>query len=167
NSVHRANDRIFLYAFDLIELNGDDMRRDPLEVRKATLASIVAKASPGIRFNEHMEGDGPTVPVHSCRRSIFQANGRHRTPHDGYRGRSVSNNTLSARGSMPMARSPRASARRRFRALEAEAVRVGSLRARVGHGYQLLRLTVEGKRTVRTRANMGGKRAGGRAARTT
>src|SRR5262245_64671950 len=43
---HRANERIFLYAFDLIELNGDDLRRDPLEVRKATLASIVAKASP-------------------------------------------------------------------------------------------------------------------------
>ena len=30
----------FLYAFDLIELNGDDLRRDPLEVRKATLASV-------------------------------------------------------------------------------------------------------------------------------
>ena len=43
----RANDSIFLYAFHLIELNGDDLRRDPLEVRKATLASIVAKASPG------------------------------------------------------------------------------------------------------------------------
>jgi bifunctional non-homologous end joining protein LigD len=57
----RANESIFLYAFDLIELNGDDLRRDPLEVRKATLASIVAKASPGIRFNEHIEGDGPTV----------------------------------------------------------------------------------------------------------
>jgi bifunctional non-homologous end joining protein LigD len=39
---HRHNDRAFLYAFDLIELNGDDLRRDPLEVRKATLASIVA-----------------------------------------------------------------------------------------------------------------------------
>src|SRR6516165_8205275 len=36
---HRANESIFLYAFDLIELNGDDLRRDPLEVRKATLAS--------------------------------------------------------------------------------------------------------------------------------
>jgi bifunctional non-homologous end joining protein LigD len=24
---HRANDRVFLYAFDLIELNGDDLRR--------------------------------------------------------------------------------------------------------------------------------------------
>jgi ATP-dependent DNA ligase len=23
---HRANERIFLYAFDLIELNGDDLR---------------------------------------------------------------------------------------------------------------------------------------------
>jgi ATP-dependent DNA ligase len=38
-------------------LNGDDLRRDPLEVCKATFASIVAKASPGIRFNEHIEGD--------------------------------------------------------------------------------------------------------------
>jgi ATP-dependent DNA ligase len=45
---------VFLYAFDLIELNGDDLRRDPLQVRKATLASIVAKARPGIRFNEHI-----------------------------------------------------------------------------------------------------------------
>ena len=31
---------VFLYAFDLIELNCDDLRRDPLEVRKATLASL-------------------------------------------------------------------------------------------------------------------------------
>jgi len=40
----RHDDSTFLYAFGLIELNGDDLRRDPLEVRKATLASIVAKA---------------------------------------------------------------------------------------------------------------------------
>jgi ATP-dependent DNA ligase len=63
----RANDSAFLYAFDLIELNGDDLRRDPLEVRKATLASVVAKASPGIRFNAHIEGDGPTVFAHACK----------------------------------------------------------------------------------------------------
>jgi len=66
----RANERSFLYAFDLIELNGDDLRRDPLEVRKATLASIVAKASPGIRFNEHIEGDGPTVFAHACKMGL-------------------------------------------------------------------------------------------------
>src|SRR5262249_24732597 len=62
----RHDDFTFLYAFDLIELNGDDLRRDQLEVRKATLASIVAKASPGIRFNEHIEGDGATVFAHAC-----------------------------------------------------------------------------------------------------
>jgi bifunctional non-homologous end joining protein LigD len=56
---HRANGSVFLYAFDLIELNGEDLRRDPLEVRKATLASVLAKAGPGIRFNEHIEGDTP------------------------------------------------------------------------------------------------------------
>jgi bifunctional non-homologous end joining protein LigD len=41
---------------------GDDLRRDPLEVRKATL-----KADPGIRFNEHTEGDGATVFQHACK----------------------------------------------------------------------------------------------------
>src|SRR5262249_49243961 len=67
---HRANDRIFLCAFDLIELNGDDLRRDPLEVRKATLASIMAKTRPGIRFNEHIDGDGPTVFAHACKLGV-------------------------------------------------------------------------------------------------
>jgi ATP-dependent DNA ligase len=62
----RANDSVFLYAFDLIELNGDDLRHDPLEGRKATLEMILAKAAPGIRFNEHIEGDGPTVFAHAC-----------------------------------------------------------------------------------------------------
>src|SRR5262249_27185766 len=40
----RHDDSTFLYAFDLIELNGDDLRRDPLEVRKATLRSKLALA---------------------------------------------------------------------------------------------------------------------------
>jgi len=67
---HRANGRIFLYAFDLIELNGDDMRRDPLEVRKATLRSMLAKAGLGLRFNQHLEGDGPTVFAHPCKMGL-------------------------------------------------------------------------------------------------
>jgi hypothetical protein len=46
---HSHNDRVFLYAFDLIELNGNDMRRDPPEVRKATLRSMLAKAGLGLR----------------------------------------------------------------------------------------------------------------------
>ena len=66
----RHDDSTFLYAFDLIELNGDDLRRDPLEVRKATLASVLAKAGPGIRFNEHIESDGPTVFAHACKMGL-------------------------------------------------------------------------------------------------
>ena len=62
-----ADGGVFLYAFDLIELNGDDLRPDPLEGRKATLGIILAKAGPGIRFNEHMEGDGETVFLHACK----------------------------------------------------------------------------------------------------
>jgi len=68
---YRRNDAsVFLYAFDLIELNGDDLRREPLEVRKATLASVLAKAASGLRFNEHIENDGPTVFAHACKMGL-------------------------------------------------------------------------------------------------
>ena len=66
----RHDGAVFLYAFDLIALDGDDLRREPLEVRKATLASVLAKAGPGIRFNEHIEGDGPTVFAHACKMGL-------------------------------------------------------------------------------------------------
>ena len=56
---HRRNEpQAFLYAFDLLELNGDDLRREPIEVRKATLASILRKSRPGVRLNEHLEPPG-------------------------------------------------------------------------------------------------------------
>jgi bifunctional non-homologous end joining protein LigD len=67
----RNDDCVFLYAFDLIELNGDDLRRDPLVVRKATLASVLAKTAPGIRFNEHLEfDDGEAVFQHACKMGL-------------------------------------------------------------------------------------------------
>ena len=60
---HRRNEpQAFLYAFDLLELNGADLRREPIEVRKATLASILRKSRPGVRLNQHLEHpDGLTV----------------------------------------------------------------------------------------------------------
>ena len=51
-------------------MNGDDLRRDPLEVRKATLRSMLAKAGLGLRFNEHLEGDGPTIFAHACKMGL-------------------------------------------------------------------------------------------------
>jgi ATP-dependent DNA ligase len=44
-----------VYAFDLLELDGKDMRREPYEVRKATLASVLRQGRPGLRINEHLD----------------------------------------------------------------------------------------------------------------
>ena len=57
----RNEPQAFLYAFDLLELDGTDMRREPIEVRKATLASILRKVRHGIRLNEHLEH--PRAPL--------------------------------------------------------------------------------------------------------
>jgi bifunctional non-homologous end joining protein LigD len=63
----RPNDpRVFLYAFDLLELDGADLRREPLEVRKATLASVLRSCRPGLRLNEHLAHDGDTVFRQAC-----------------------------------------------------------------------------------------------------
>jgi hypothetical protein len=43
---------------------------DPLEVRKATLRSMLAKAGLGLRFNEHLEGDGRTIFAHACKMGL-------------------------------------------------------------------------------------------------
>jgi bifunctional non-homologous end joining protein LigD len=65
---YRCHDAdVFMWAFDLVELDGDDLRRDPLAVRKATLASLLRRVAPGLRFNEHLDNDdGPLVFAHAC-----------------------------------------------------------------------------------------------------
>jgi bifunctional non-homologous end joining protein LigD len=63
-----TDETVFMWGFDLIELNGEDLRRDPLAVRKATLASLLRRAAPGLRFNEHLDSeDGPLVFAHACK----------------------------------------------------------------------------------------------------
>jgi len=58
---------IFLYAFDLLELDGQDLRRESLETRKATLASLLRGCGPGLRLVEHLEHGGDVVYRHACR----------------------------------------------------------------------------------------------------
>src|SRR5437660_9701402 len=41
--LRHYDETVFLYAFDLIEMNGDDLRREPYVVRKATLASLLGQ----------------------------------------------------------------------------------------------------------------------------
>ena len=51
--------------------SGADVRREPIEVRKATLASILRKSRHGARFNEHLEHpDGAEVFHHACRMGL-------------------------------------------------------------------------------------------------
>jgi ATP-dependent DNA ligase len=58
---------IFLYAFDLLELDGQDLRHEPLETRKATLASLLRSCGPGLRLVEHLAHGGDVVYRHACR----------------------------------------------------------------------------------------------------
>jgi len=59
---------VFMWAFDLIELDGDDLRFDPLETRKSMLATLLLRAPPGLRLNEHIEEeDGSLVFQHACK----------------------------------------------------------------------------------------------------
>ena len=52
---HRSNDQdVLLIAFDLLELDGNDLRREPFEVRKQTLASLLRGSLPGLQFNAHL-----------------------------------------------------------------------------------------------------------------
>jgi ATP-dependent DNA ligase len=53
----QPDDRAFLCAFDLIELSGDDRRREPLEQRKADLSRLLADASPGLVLCQWIDGD--------------------------------------------------------------------------------------------------------------
>jgi len=56
-----------LYAFDLIERDGEDLRNLPFLDRKAALTQLLCGTEAGILLNEHVAEDGPTVFAHACR----------------------------------------------------------------------------------------------------
>lgn len=64
----RANDAgCIAYAFDLMMLDGEDLRAEPLSARRAALQKALQRARAGLRFSEHIEGDGPTIFAHACK----------------------------------------------------------------------------------------------------
>jgi bifunctional non-homologous end joining protein LigD len=66
-SSHRYQRRpISLCAFDLLELNGRDMRSAAIEERKGALADLLRSPHGGIAFNENFSGDGATIYEHAC-----------------------------------------------------------------------------------------------------
>ena len=55
-----------LCAFDFLELDGEDLRRTPIEERKRILAKLLSDAHEGIAFNEHHTADGAIIFRHAC-----------------------------------------------------------------------------------------------------
>jgi len=75
-----------LCAFDLLELDGQDLRRLPIEQRKAPLAHLLLKPSAGVALNAHVAGDGASVFAQACklaaRASCRSGWARHTAPID-------------------------------------------------------------------------------------
>lgn len=64
--IRHHHREVELCAFDLLELDGEDLRSSAIEERKRTLARLLRRSSPGIVLNEHFNGDGAVVYRHAC-----------------------------------------------------------------------------------------------------
>jgi bifunctional non-homologous end joining protein LigD len=65
NELKGSSKSIVLVAFDLLYLNGRDIRKEPLVRRKAELKKIVAGTD--VQFSESFEIDGQAMFEHACR----------------------------------------------------------------------------------------------------
>jgi bifunctional non-homologous end joining protein LigD len=65
NELKGRSGKIVLVAFDLLYLNGDDLRRLPLVERKAQLKLLVAGTD--VQFSDSFEIDGQEMYLHACK----------------------------------------------------------------------------------------------------
>jgi bifunctional non-homologous end joining protein LigD len=68
NELKGRSTKIALVAFDLLYLNGRDLRQLPLRQRKALLKSVIAETD--IQFSESFEVDGPEMFKHACKTGL-------------------------------------------------------------------------------------------------
>ncbi|GAU84707.1 non-homologous end-joining DNA ligase [Bosea sp. BIWAKO-01] len=55
-----------MFAFDILYLNGQDLRRMPLAERRDLLAPVIQGAAPGIMLSEEVDADGPAFLTLAC-----------------------------------------------------------------------------------------------------
>jgi bifunctional non-homologous end joining protein LigD len=64
----RHDDEVQLYAFDILALDGDDLRKLPLHLRKTDLARLLARRPEGIFLSEYAQGEiGPDLFRQACK----------------------------------------------------------------------------------------------------
>jgi bifunctional non-homologous end joining protein LigD len=68
NELRGKSNKLVLYAFDLLYLNGFDLRKAPLFERKALLRKMVAKTD--ILFSESFETDGAAMFKQACKMGL-------------------------------------------------------------------------------------------------
>ncbi|MEH6487933.1 DNA ligase D [Hyphomonas oceanitis] len=61
-----AEAHLAYYAFDLLSLDGKDLRKKPLTDRKTALRKIIPAESNAIRFSDHIDGEGENVIGKAC-----------------------------------------------------------------------------------------------------
>ncbi|PDT52785.1 MULTISPECIES: DNA ligase D [Sinorhizobium] len=64
------SDRFRFYVFDLLYLDGYDLRALPLVKRKELLGQLISEGDGLIRFSSHFEEEGSLVLRHACRLSL-------------------------------------------------------------------------------------------------
>jgi bifunctional non-homologous end joining protein LigD len=69
DALHRRGTvrEAMLYAFDLLELDGEDLRALPLSDRKKRLARLLGKRRIGIVLSEHTNEDGALIFQQACK----------------------------------------------------------------------------------------------------
>ena len=55
------------FAFDLLAVDGEDLKPLPLEERKRRLEEIIGRRTSAIRYTPHFDSNGATVLAHACR----------------------------------------------------------------------------------------------------
>ncbi len=91
-------DRLLFYAFDLLYLNGFDLREVPLVARKSLLEAVLGDGSGRLRASGHFDEDGEIVLRHACRLGLEGIVSKLRdSPYRSGRGRSWTKAKCSAR----------------------------------------------------------------------
>ena len=55
------------FAFDLLALDGEDLKSMPLQERKRRLEDLIGERASAVRYTPHFDTDGATVLAHACR----------------------------------------------------------------------------------------------------
>ena len=63
----RRDAAVTLVAFDLLHIDGRDLRGEPIEARKAELARLLAACRPGLVLNAVFHDPGPVVFQYACK----------------------------------------------------------------------------------------------------